>query len=159
MKATEQKRALAASIDAAGNLFVASQMDHTLWQFAPEGVSAPIGGLPNAAGSTDAIGHDARFGSPSSIAVDADGRLYIADSRNNTIRVGEPNRLNVWLDGDSVVVTWPAAFTSFSLYSRPSLSPVDAWSLVPGTFPAAGGETTARIGVGSDAKFFRLRAP
>ncbi len=75
------------AVDASGNLFVADSS--TIRLVTPAGLVTTIGGSASLVGSADGIGSAARFWNPFSIAVDAVGRLYIADTRNNTIRVGE----------------------------------------------------------------------
>ncbi|OAM90502.1 hypothetical protein AW736_07605 [Termitidicoccus mucosus] len=45
-----------------------------------------LAGLPNDAGSTDGAHFAARFDTPSGLALDADGNLYVADTGNSTIR-------------------------------------------------------------------------
>src|SRR5205085_3410261 len=54
----------------------------------PAGVVTTIGGLAYYVGSADGTGSAARFYSPQGLAVNAVGTLYVADTNNNTIRVG-----------------------------------------------------------------------
>jgi serine/threonine protein kinase len=49
-----------------------------------------IVGAIGVAGSSDGIGSEARFSSPSALAVDAAGYIYVADMGNNTIRKVSP---------------------------------------------------------------------
>jgi sugar lactone lactonase YvrE len=49
-----------------------------------------VAGLLRTRGSTDGTGNAARFRNPTDIAVDNTGTVYIADTDNNTIRVGSP---------------------------------------------------------------------
>ena len=51
-------------------------------------VMSIIGGLDGYSGSEDGAGSAARFNEPTDIAVDSAGNLYVADSRNGTIRKG-----------------------------------------------------------------------
>jgi len=58
-----------------------------------------LAGLALARGSTDGTGSAARFGSPNSIACDAAGNLYVADSFNHTIRKVTPDGVVTTLAG------------------------------------------------------------
>jgi sugar lactone lactonase YvrE len=74
------------AFDPAGNLVVADTGNHTIRRIAAGGTVTTLAGSPGSAGSTDAVGALARFNAPYGIAVDASGGIYIADSRNHTIR-------------------------------------------------------------------------
>lgn len=52
---------------------------------APDGVIT-LAGAAGSAGSTEGTGSAGRFASPSDVAIDAAGTLYIADTSNNTVR-------------------------------------------------------------------------
>jgi len=65
---------------------VADQNNHTIRKITPAGDVSTLAGLAGAAGSTDGTGSSARFNSPSSVAADAAGNIYVADFGNNTIR-------------------------------------------------------------------------
>jgi hypothetical protein len=84
------------AIDVAGNVYVADYFNNLIRKLTPEGFVTTIGGrfeldpegLP-LNGSADGVGSAARFYNPKDIAVDSAGRIYVADSYNNTIRVGK----------------------------------------------------------------------
>jgi trimeric autotransporter adhesin len=80
----------ALAVDAAGNLFIADQGNDRIRR-----VDVVTGRITTIAGSDDIYGFSgdggpairARLGLPAGVAVDARGRLYIADTDNNRIRV------------------------------------------------------------------------
>ncbi|MBS0662520.1 MAG: immunoglobulin domain-containing protein [Verrucomicrobia bacterium] len=74
------------ALDAAGNLYVADANNHTIRRVSPGGVVTTIAGAAGQAGSSDGNGPAARFNSPSAVAVDAAGNVYVADRGNNTLR-------------------------------------------------------------------------
>jgi len=75
-----------AAVDASGNLYVADTGNGTIRKVTPAGVVTTLAGTAGAAGSTDGTGTAARFNTPSGVAVDGSGNVYVADSVNNTIR-------------------------------------------------------------------------
>ena len=74
------------AIDGAGNLFVADTENHTVRRILPSGLVSTLAGLAGASGGADGTGSAARFDSPSDLAVDSSGSLYVADTDNFTIR-------------------------------------------------------------------------
>ncbi len=75
------------ALDAAGNLLVADTNNHTIRKFAPStGAVTTLGGLAGKAGATDGAGTSARFNSPTGVALDDSGSIYVADAENHTIR-------------------------------------------------------------------------
>ena len=79
------------AVDAQGALYVAESTTHTVYRIAKAAAGTEwevktIAGSVGMPGSADGIGAAARFHSPSDIAVDAAGNLYVADSGNQTIR-------------------------------------------------------------------------
>ena len=74
------------AVDASGNVYVTDQGNHTLRKVTPSGVVTTLAGLAGSTGSSDGTGSAARFNSPSGVAVDASGNVYIADQNNHTIR-------------------------------------------------------------------------
>ncbi len=72
--------------DSAGNAYVADTGNHTIRKLSPAGAVTTIAGAAGQAGSTDGAGGAARFSSPSGLAIDGSGNLYVADTGNHTIR-------------------------------------------------------------------------
>ena len=69
-----------------GALYVADSSNHAIRKVSSVGAVTTVAGLPGVFGSVDATGSAARFNSPSGIAIDSVGSLYVADSGNSTIR-------------------------------------------------------------------------
>ena len=76
------------ALDAAGNIYVADTTNQTIRKVTPEGVSTTLAGSVGRFGGADGAGIVARFHFPTGVSVDNAGTLYVADSTNNTIRVG-----------------------------------------------------------------------
>lgn len=81
------------AMDASGNLFVADQNNNTIRKLTLLGtnwVTTTIGGQPppQNPGTNNASGTNALFYQPFGLAVDAKGSVFVADTFNNTIRIG-----------------------------------------------------------------------
>ena len=84
-------RGLAA--DAKGNLYVADTQNQCIRKVAQNGSTfsvTTLAGLPRTAGNVDGTNGTARFNSPTAIAVDRNGLLFVADLGNNAIRQVTP---------------------------------------------------------------------
>jgi len=79
------------AVDRLGNFYVADGQNHTIRKVSPDRQVTTLAGLAGAPGSADGVGADARFNNPNSVAVDADGTVYVADLGNSTIRKITPN--------------------------------------------------------------------
>jgi sugar lactone lactonase YvrE len=75
----------AVALDAAGNVYVADSLNSTLRKVTSAGVVSTLAGSPSS-GSADGSGTSARFSLPLSVASDASGNTYVADSANSTVR-------------------------------------------------------------------------
>lgn len=73
-------------VDAAGNLYVADTLNHTIRRVTPAGVVTTIAGVAGASGFVDAVGTGARFFGPQGLALDSSGNLFVADTNNSVIR-------------------------------------------------------------------------
>jgi sugar lactone lactonase YvrE len=78
------------AIDAMGNLFVADAANDTIRKITPAGAVTTLAGLARTPGSTDGGGANARFNNPTSLAIDSEGNLFVADTGNNTVRMITP---------------------------------------------------------------------
>lgn len=74
------------AIDAQGNLYVADTGNNTIRKIDTARVVTTIAGTAGQPGATDATGTNARFGSPTNIALDPSGALFITDMTASTVR-------------------------------------------------------------------------
>jgi sugar lactone lactonase YvrE len=75
----------AAAVDANGVIYVADNAAHVIRRISG-GIVTTYAGTPGAFGIDDGSGFNARFYSPSGVAVDSAGNVYVADSGNSTVR-------------------------------------------------------------------------
>lgn len=76
--------------DAAGNLFVTDGANHTIRKITTLGTVSTVAGLAGISGFVDGAGPIARFNSPTGIAIDPTGNIFIADTSNYLIRKISP---------------------------------------------------------------------
>lgn len=88
------------AMDGAGNAYVVESSMHTIRKVAPDGTVTTLAGAPGAAGAVDATGMAARFNSPSGVAADGVGNVYVADTNNHLIRKITPAGVVTTLAGN-----------------------------------------------------------
>lgn len=97
-----------------GTIYVADAGDtNQIKKITPEGVVTTLAGGNE--GFADGVGPQASFNTPSGLAIDADGNLYVADTGNNRIRKITPEGVVSTVAGDGTVgyVDGPAAQARF----------------------------------------------
>ncbi|UOQ97723.1 hypothetical protein MUN81_21150 [Hymenobacter sp. 5317J-9] len=79
------------AVDAAGNVYVADNGNHTIRKITPDGAVSTLAGVARKHGAADGPGSSARFLFPTGLAVDNSGNVYVADHLNATIRNISPS--------------------------------------------------------------------
>ena len=75
------------AIDRLGYIYLADGEGNKIYRLSPTGQAIIMaGGSYYSPGSTDGVGSAAKFSSPTGIAVDSNGYVYVADTDNGTIR-------------------------------------------------------------------------
>ena len=77
------------AFDKDGNLFAADSGTHTIKQIDQSGKITIIAGTEGVSGYADGPAHQALFNAPVGIALGSDGRIFVADTYNDRIRVIE----------------------------------------------------------------------
>lgn len=146
------------AVDSSGNLYVSDYYNETIRKVTSAGMVTTLAGLAGKPGSTDGTGSAARFYWPVGIAVDTVGTVYVADSRNNSIRKGIPPgpELHLTLLGDQVIVTWPSSNAGFTLEATQMLGPSNWLPATPAPMTIGGQDIVTNLVDGS-ARFYRLR--
>jgi sugar lactone lactonase YvrE len=76
----------ALAIDGAGNLYYPDFDKSVIWKLAPDGTETVLAGVPDAIGTADGTGANARFRYPNGLTIDPAGNLYVIEPFVGTIR-------------------------------------------------------------------------
>lgn len=146
-----------------GNLYLSDQFNNTIRKMTPVGtnwVVTTIGGVALAQGTNNGLGTNAHFFKPWGIAVDAQGRLFIVDHSNQTIREGVPRSgaappLRIARAGPNVLLSWPLAASGYvlELSSKPTGGP---WTAVTNSVTISGNYFWLTNNATSSQAFYRL---
>lgn len=142
-----------------GNLLVTDRENNTIRRIAPDGTVKTMGGVPGVDGSADGRGTAATFFRPRGIALAPNGNLFVVDTANRTIRIGQPDpSLQTSFSNGQLILSWPSWTTNYQLETAASL-PATNW--VPDTrSPAVAGDQNFLTNTPTQsALFFRLRSP
>ena len=114
------------AVDSSGNLYVADTYNDTIRKVTPAGVVTTLAGVAGVQGSADGTGSAARFNSPSGVAVDSSGNIYVADSGNDTIRMITPAGVVTTLAGSAGQAGSVNGTNSAARFNTPSGVTVDS---------------------------------
>jgi sugar lactone lactonase YvrE len=160
------------TVDAQTNLYVADGGNGVIRKVSPMGTNwvttTLAGSVGVAAGATNGIGPTAVFASPSGLAVDVSGNLFMSDPGGNTIWEGNlaavtpPNTnslisLSISLTGanlNTVLVSWPASSGS-NLQTNADLTTPN-WGAYGGTVSLVNGTNSVTVLPGWPTLYFRL---
>ncbi len=81
------------ALDAQTNLYVADTGNNVIRKVTPAGVVTTFAGMATINGTNDGTGTNAFFFSPSSLAIDPQGNLFVTDSQNFTVRKITPSQV------------------------------------------------------------------
>ena len=143
----------AIAVDSAGTIYVGELGNYTIRKISPAGDVTTLAGLAGISGNADGQGSAARFSRPESIAVDAAGIVYVADTGNNVIRKIAPNgtvttlAATVGYTGRLTVDNAGNLFIAGLTISK--VAPDGTISTLAGLFQAVG----SADGTGSEARF------
>jgi sugar lactone lactonase YvrE len=105
------------AVDSAGNVYVADTHNNAIRKITPAGVVTTLAGSIQASGYVNGTGSAARFLSPSAIAIDTAGTLYVTDQANFVIRKVSPAGAVTTLAGTGVAGTADGTGTAASFGS------------------------------------------
>lgn len=154
------------ALDKDGNLFVSDQFNNTIRKMTPIGtnwVVTTIGGVAAVQGTNNGIGTNAHFFRPWGLVVDEQGRLFIVDHSNQTIREGVPATaaappLRITRSGTSVLLSWPLSASGFALESSSTPSTGTSWTRMTNGIVISGNYFwSTNIANGTQA-FYRLHS-
>jgi sugar lactone lactonase YvrE len=154
------------AVDSLGNVYVADYGNYLIRKLTPDGVVSTMAGAAGTPGTADGVGSAARFGSgiygPSGVAVDAQGQLYVAEYGSSTIRKGildylfaSPSLIISRISTNTILVSWPAAFTGFSLQQVSSLGSTN-WVSLTNLVNVIGNLNEVTITPAGSERFYRL---
>lgn len=84
-----------------GTTYIAETCNHIIRRVLRGGESSVFAGTPGVVGSADGPLHDALFFCPTCLVLDSQGRLFVADSGNDSVRVIDLTRAYVGGNSDS----------------------------------------------------------
>jgi sugar lactone lactonase YvrE len=121
------------AIDSAGNLYVADQVNNAIRKITPDGIVSTLAGQQTA-GYMDGTGTAAQFNSPTQVAVDSKGNVYVADWGNYRIRKITPDGTVSTFAGDGKTgyIDGPRLTAEFQIQFDITMGPSDIMIVTDG---------------------------
>ncbi len=113
------------ALDSAGNLYVADGGNNRIRKITPAGVVTTLAGT-GAAGSTDGPGASATFNVPTGVAVDSTGRVFVAETSGDRIRLIDTSGQVSTYAGTGVSGSLDASTATQATFASPYHLAVDA---------------------------------
>lgn len=118
------------AVDNSGNVYVTDTGNSTIRKISASGAVTTVAGRAGTCGAADGNGTGAEFCNPKGIAVDSSGNLFVADTKNNTIRKITPSGLVLTLAGHAGVCGSTDGGVADALFCQPGDITVDRWNNV-----------------------------
>lgn len=119
------------AVDSSGVVYVADTSNHTIRRISTANEVTTLAGSTGLPGSADGIGSLARFSEPYAVAVDSSGNIYIADTRNHTIRRTGTTSAPGFLAQPLNRVVPVGGTTTFTVTASGSPAPTFQWQRQP----------------------------
>ena len=113
------------AVDSFGNAYVADLWNQRIVKISPSGTSSTLAGSGSAAFADNANGALASFNSPTGVAVDTLGNVYVADQYGNRIRKVSPTGSTTTLAGSGSPSSTDNAVGTAATFNNPSGVAVD----------------------------------
>ena len=115
------------AVDGSGNAYVGDTGNELIRKISPGGDVTDFSGVPVISGTTDSNGSAATYTSPSGVAVDGSGNVYVADEGSDTIREITPGHVVTTIAGSpDVTGTTDTSSTTSALFDSPAAVAVDS---------------------------------
>ena len=120
------------AIDTAGNVYVADSGNHTIRKISPVAVVSTVAGVAGQAGSVDGSSAVARLQSPTHVAVDGAGNLYVLSGVRPAVAVRKVAR-------DGSISTWVGPVPNAAPFSALAADPAGSIYVVNASLPGSFG--------------------